>query len=80
MPLIDTVRGGAVALEDGMPSLRQVSAGRPAAGRGWIGITPRGAYLTADVMVSPLVRPWLFLLIAALLTVAAWLYEGRRRA
>jgi hypothetical protein len=78
MPLIDTVRGGAVALEDGMPSLRQVSAGRPAAGRGWIGITPRGAYLTADVMVSPLVRPWLFLLIAALLTVAAWLYEGRR--
>src|SRR5690606_31559168 len=77
-PLIGSVRGGAVALEDGFPSLRRVSAGRPAAGRGWIGITPREAYLTADVTVTPLVRAWLFLLIAALLTIGAWLLEGRR--
>jgi hypothetical protein len=77
-PLIDTARGGAMALEDGFPALRRVSAGRPAAGRGWIGITPREAYLTTDVTVTPLVRAWLFLMLAALLTIGAWLIEGRR--
>jgi len=77
-PVIDTMRGGAFALEDGMPSLRRVDAGRPAAGRGWIGITPREAYLTDDVTVTPIVRAWLFLLLAALLTLGAWLWEGRR--
>ncbi len=61
-----------------MPDLRRVREGRPAAGRGWIGITPRGAYLTADVTVVPLVSAWAFLLLASLLMVGAWLREGRR--
>ena len=34
--------------EEGVPGLRQVREGRVAAGRGWLGITPREAYLTAD--------------------------------
>ena len=79
-PLIEAARGGAVAIEDGMPALRRVAEGRPAAGRGWIGITPRGAYLTVDLTVLPLAPPWLLALIAAALMVAAWLHEGRRRA
>jgi hypothetical protein len=53
-------------------------ARQTAAGRGWIGITPREAYLTTDVTVTPLVRAWLFLMLAALLTIGAWLIEGRR--
>jgi hypothetical protein len=65
-------------LEEGMPDLRQVRAGRAAAGRGWLGITPRGAYVTADVTLLPLVSPWIFLMLAGLLTVGAWLREGRR--
>jgi hypothetical protein len=65
-------------LEDGVPSVRRVGTGRNAAGRGWIGITPREAHLTADVRVSPLLPAWLFLLIASALTVGAWLREGRR--
>jgi len=77
-PLVDLRRGGIVSVAEGMPDLRQVREGRPAAGRGWIGITPRSAYLTADVTVIPLVSAWLFLLLAALLTVGAWLREGRR--
>jgi hypothetical protein len=77
-PLVEGTRGGVIAMEDGAPSLREVRAGRPAAGRGWIGITPRGAYRTADVSVTPLVPAWLFLLIASLLIVGAWLREGRR--
>jgi hypothetical protein len=54
-----------------------VREGRIAAGRGWIGITPREAYVTADVTVTPLVAPLLFLLAAMGLTVGAWLREGR---
>jgi len=77
-PLIDQTRGGALRLEDGVPDVRLVRAGRQAAGRGWIGITPRNAYLTRDVTVTPFLPAWLFLLIAALLTIAAWLYEGRK--
>ncbi|WP_099824521.1 hypothetical protein [Oceaniglobus indicus] len=77
-PVVDTTRGGILAIEDGIPDIRQVREGRPAAGRGWIGLTPRKAYLTADVMVTPLVSGWLFLLLAALLTVGAWVREGRR--
>ncbi|WP_371155527.1 hypothetical protein [Jannaschia sp. 2305UL9-9] len=69
--------GGALALEEGTPDLREVRAGRVAAGRGWIGWTPRGAYLTADVRVASLVPAWLFLLLAAGLATWAWLREGR---
>lgn len=73
-------RGGATAIEDGLPDIRRVAEGRVAAGRGWIGITPRGAYLTEDVRVLPLLPPvWVLLLILAL-AVAAWLREGRRGA
>ena len=78
-PVVDTVQGGILRLEDGFPSLRTVREGRPAAGRGWLGYTPRGAYVTEDLRVQPLVPGWLLLLLAAGLAVAAWLAEGRRR-
>lgn len=76
--LVDATRGGILSLEDGIPNLRMVGEGRNAAGRGWIGLTPRNAYVTTNVTVTPLVSPWLFLLMAALLSVGAWLREGRR--
>ncbi len=75
---VRATRGGILALEDGFPDLRTVRAGRIAAGRGWIGLTPRDAYLTTDVTITSLVPGWLFLVLAALLSVAAWLREGRR--
>jgi hypothetical protein len=77
-PLIAPLRGGVVRLEDGIPSLRTVREGRPAAGRGWIGLTPRGAYETRDVRQSALLPPWLVLLMASGLIIGAWLREGRR--
>ncbi|WP_134015724.1 hypothetical protein [Litoreibacter halocynthiae] len=76
--LVDATRGGILRLEGGIPNLRMVGEGRNAAGRGWIGLTPRNAYLTTNVTVTPLVSPWLFLFLAILLTVGAWLREGRR--
>jgi hypothetical protein len=78
-PVVESVRGGVRRLEDGMPALREVRDGRPAAGRGWIGILPREAFQTADVTVRPLLPAWAMLLLAAALVVAAWLWEGRRR-
>ena len=81
-PLAEVVaaaRGGTARIEDGIPDIRRVAEGRAAAGRGWIGITPRGAYVTTDVRVQPLLPPWAWLGLVAMLAVAAWVIEGRRR-
>jgi hypothetical protein len=76
--LADPLGGAVMRLEDGMPDIRRVAEGRNASGRGWIGLTAREAYLTTDVTVMPLIATWLFLLLAAALTLAGWLREGRR--
>ncbi len=78
MPLIDQTGGGVMALADGLPRIRAVRAGRPASGRGWIGITPRGAYETRSVTQLPLLPVWLLLALVAALTIGGWLREGRR--
>lgn len=69
--------GGIRRVEDGVPDLRQVRPGRAAEGRGWLGITPREAYLTTDVSIAPFLPAWLWLLLASALIVGAWLREGR---
>lgn len=77
-PVLAALRGGTVMLEDGLPRLREVREGRPAAGRGWIGLTPRNAYETRDVRQTAILPGWLVLLLSAGLITAAWLREGRR--
>jgi hypothetical protein len=77
-PTVEATRGGILRLEDGTPDIRTVQDGRQAAGRGWIGIVPRGAYVTQDIQVAALLPGWLYLLLAAGLALAAWLIEGRR--
>jgi hypothetical protein len=76
-PVMAPTNGGAVRLEDGMPDIRTVRAGRPVVGRGWVGITPRNAYVTTDLRVQPFLPPWLLLALAAMLSIAAWLVEGQ---
>ncbi|NVK47054.1 MAG: hypothetical protein HWE33_12190 [Rhodobacteraceae bacterium] len=70
--------GGTFALSGGVPRLRLVEEGRVAAGRGWFGITPREAYVTQSTRLSPLLPGWVWLVLLAGLSVAAWLREGRR--
>ncbi|MEQ8902889.1 MAG: hypothetical protein RID11_09075 [Roseovarius sp.] len=77
-PVIDATNGGVQAMADGVPRIREVREGRPAAGRGWIGITPRGAYETMSVSQMALLPPWLVLLLVSGLILAGWLREGRR--
>ena len=77
-PAVEATRGGVFRVADGAPDIRRVRDGRPAAGRGWLGIVPREAYLTADIRVSPLLPAWAMLLLASFFAIGAWLWEGRR--
>lgn len=77
-PVVAPMGGGVTRLEEGVPQIRAVRPGRPAVGNGWIGITPRGAYVTGDLRVTPLMPAALWLMLAALALVAAWVSEGRR--
>ncbi|KNG93764.1 hypothetical protein [Pseudaestuariivita atlantica] len=76
-PALESMRGGVHRLENGAPRIREVREGRPAAGRGWIGLTPRAAYETLSVSHTSLLPAWLVLLVIAALTIGAWLREGR---
>ena len=77
-PVVSALRGGTPRLEEGLPRLRDVRPGRPAAGRGWLGLTPRGAYETRDIRQTAILPAWLVLILSAALITAAWLREGRR--
>ena len=77
-PVIAPVRGGVWQMVDGTPDIRDVRVGRPASGRGWLGITPRNAAETRAVTRLPLLPPWLVMLAVLGLMLAAWLREGRR--
>ncbi|WP_103257819.1 hypothetical protein [Tabrizicola aquatica] len=79
-PLAEGTLGGVTRIEDGLPDIRSVAEGRPAIGRGWIGVTPREAYVTTDVNVVALLPPWAWLLLAAGFALLAWLVEGRKGA
>lgn len=77
-PMIEATNGGVIALEDGLPRLRDVREGRPAAGRDWIGLTPRNAFETLSVTQVSLLPAWLVLLLISGLIIGGWLREGRR--
>ncbi|MEQ9694455.1 hypothetical protein [Shimia sp. SDUM112013] len=77
-PAIEQRRGGSFAIDDGLPTIRPVRMGRPAAGRGWMGITPREAYDVTDVARVALLPQWLVLLLLSALLLGGWLREGRR--
>ena len=76
-PLLNATRGGMHRLEDGAPDIRAVRAGAAAAGRGWVGLTPREAYNVLDIRLTPLAPGWLMFLISSLAAIMAWRIEGR---
>ncbi len=77
MPIIQEISGGVFWLQEGLPRIRAVNTGCAAAGRGWIGITPRQAYENVQLNQFSLVPGWLA---TFLIGVLAWLREGRKRA
>ncbi|WP_127105296.1 hypothetical protein [Pararhodobacter zhoushanensis] len=77
-PLLDATRGGTAAIAAGLPALRLIDAGRQAYGRGWLGVTPRGAYVTTDLRLTPLLPAWAWLLLGVGFVLGGWLREARR--
>ncbi|MEM9267489.1 MAG: hypothetical protein AAGA78_00935, partial [Pseudomonadota bacterium] len=75
--LASATNGGVLRLEDGVPGLRRVREGRVAAGRNWLGLPRREAYTVRDIKLTSLAPGWLMLLLAGLLSLAAWRVEGR---
>lgn len=77
-PILTATVGGVLRLEEvSEPRLRSVRAGRSAVGRGWLGVTPRNAYLATDIRQTPVLPAWVLLMLVAGLMVAAWRFEGR---
>jgi hypothetical protein len=76
-PFAAATNGAVTRLSEGVPDIRLVREGRVAAGRGWIGLTPRAAYVTTDIRLRPLGSALLFLLAASLLMLMAWRREGK---
>ncbi|MDO5657876.1 MAG: hypothetical protein Q4G36_06095 [Paracoccus sp. (in: a-proteobacteria)] len=82
-PLTEASGGTITHLSDGIPDLRIVPPGRPAAGQGlggnWIAVTPRGAEAVTALRRQPLMPGWAWLGVIAVVMLAGWLAEGRRR-
>ncbi|MCA3555077.1 hypothetical protein [Aestuariivirga sp.] len=76
-PVVEATGGGASWLEDGMPRLVKLAAGRQMAGSGWIGLRANDSYRVQAVSDTPLFSTLLSL--AALLMVLGgmWHREGR---
>ena len=77
--IVAAANGSFQRIEQGIPQVRAARAGSVTSGRGWIGITPRGAEAVTEIRLGTLMPDWAYLLIAALLMIAAWLWEGRGR-
>ena len=76
-PLAGASGGSVRRVEDGLPDVRLVRAGRVAEGRAWIGLADREAYQVRDVRRMDLAPGWLSLILAAGLAFIAWRVEGR---
>jgi hypothetical protein len=76
-PIAKATSGGVAWLEDGMPRLIKISAGRQMAGSGWLGLKANEAYRVTAVSEYPLFAS-LSALAALLLAVCfMWTREGR---
>ncbi|MDA9899111.1 hypothetical protein N9D97_00340 [Planktomarina temperata] len=76
-PILAKTNGGALALSEGLPTFRNVRSGRPAHGRGWIGLVSREAYVVQGVEIRQFLPAWVYLIFAALGLLIGWLREGR---
>ena len=76
---VASATGGSVhwLADGGIPKIRRVPLGRTAAGDSWIGLRANGAYRVTSVQQTPLLPPWLGLLLVLGTLLIAWRREGR---
>lgn len=77
-PLLAASGGGAAVFPlEGTPELRRVGPDDDRAGNGWFGLIRNGDYVVTGIDRAPLLPPWVALILAAGLLLAAWRREGR---
>ena len=77
-PLAQATGGGVFwVADDGMPQIRRVSPGRPAAGANWLGLRQNEDYAVTGFSEMPLLPAIAALFLAIGLLIAAWRREGR---
>ena len=76
-PIAKFTGGGVTWLEDGMPRLLKIPAGRPMAGTGWLGLRSNDAYRVTAVSEYPLFASLLALAALLLSVCFMWTREGR---
>jgi hypothetical protein len=69
--------GGTAWLEDGMPQVVKVAAGRQMSGSGWIGLRANDSYRVQAVSDTPLFATLLSLAALLLALGGMWYREGR---
>jgi hypothetical protein len=76
-PLAAIKRSGVMWLEDGIPGLSKVSADRPMAGSGWLGLRENNQFRVTAVRELPLFSTLLSLAALLLIVPGMWYREGR---
>jgi len=76
-PLVQASGGGVFWLQDGLPDVRRVRAGRDTHGRNWLGLVEQGDYVVAGVRQIPLLPALLVLAAFVGAGMLAWYREGR---
>ena len=77
-PLVKATGAGIIQLATvAVPDVRLTRTGRTGTGARWLGLTPRDAYRTLEIRQSPLMPTWIWLLLTAMFSIAAWRREGR---
>ena len=76
-PFAAAHNSGVLWLEDGMPRISKVSADRPMAGSGWLGLRANNQYRVTAVRELPLFSTLLSLAALLLLVPGMWYREGR---
>jgi hypothetical protein len=75
-PVAQATGGGTSWLEDGMPQVIKVAAGRPMAGSGWIGLRTNDKFRVQAVSDTPLFSTLLSLAVLLLAFGGMWYREG----
>jgi hypothetical protein len=76
-PIAASTGGGVFWLRDGLPEIREITRGRIAAGRGWMGLQRNQSFVVSGTTETPLLPGLLLATLALGTLLLAWWREGR---
>lgn len=76
-PVAEQSGGGVAWFADGIPEIRRIPRSRRMAGEGWMGIAENKASRVIAIEQTPLLPPWLGLVLLMGTLMLAWRQEGR---